>query len=247
VGFGLWRLIRAMRDPLRAVGSETGGAFIERIAIVLSHRLRAYATRMLVLEVGRAAIDLYAGRLVLSEAEVRDAQVRDAAALDAPATPVRIVLAGQVNAGKSSLLNALAQETHCAVGPVPTTARAAEFRLVQDGRPAVSLIDLPGLDAGTTAPELLKEAKRADLILWVAAATQRARAPDRRALDELRAWARAQLSRRAPPVLLALTHVDELRPANEWMPPYDVAAPAVAKARAIRAAMTVAASALDLQ
>jgi predicted GTPase len=129
---------------------------------------------------------------------------------------------------------------------VPTTARAAEFRLVQDGRPAVSLVDVPGLDGGTTTPELLKEAERADLILWVAAATQAARAPDRRALDELRAWARAQLSRRAPPVLLALTHVDQLRPANEWTPPYDVAAPAVAKARAIRAAMTVAAGALDL-
>jgi predicted GTPase len=247
VGFGLWRIIRAMRDPLQAVGSETSGSFGERIAIVLSYRMRAEATHMLVREVGRAAINLYAGRLALSETEVRDAQERDAAAAsEAPAMPVRIVLAGQVNSGKSSLVNALAEESHCATGPVPTTARVAEFRLVHDGRPAVSLVDLPGLDAGTTTPELLKEAGRADLILWVAAATQPARDPDRRALDELRTWARAQLSRRAPPVLLALTHVDELRPANEWTPPYDVATPAVAKARAIRAAMTVAAGALDL-
>ena len=31
----------------------------------------------------------------------------------------------------------------------------------------------------------------------------------------VRAWANAQLARRPPPVLLALTHVDELRPADE--------------------------------
>jgi hypothetical protein len=45
---------------------------------------------------------------------------------------------------------------------------------------------------------------------------------------------------------VALTHVDELRPAAEWMPPYDVAAPAGAKARAIRAAVDAAARALGL-
>jgi hypothetical protein len=44
---------------------------------------------------------------------------------------------------------------------------------------------------------------------------------------------------------LALTHVDELRPANEWMPPYDVAAPAGPKARNIRAAIDSVANALD--
>ncbi len=57
---------------------------------------------------------------------------------------------------------------------------------------------------------------------------------------------RAQLARRPPPVVLALTHVDELRPANEWTPPYDVAAPAAPKARAIRAAIDAVARALDL-
>ena len=228
VGYGLWRLVRVVLNPLQAAGQETSGMFVERTASVLSYRLRAYATRMLVLEVGRAAIDLYSGRLALSAEEVRVAQERDAAAAEPPVAPVRIILVGQVNAGKSSLVNALAQETRSAVGPVPTTARAAEYRLELEGRPAVSLVDLPGL-GGPTAPELLAQAERADLVLWVASATQPARAPDRRGLDEFRAWARAQLVRRPPPVVLALTHVDELRPANEWTPPYDVAMPATAE------------------
>jgi hypothetical protein len=62
-----------------------------------------------------------------------------AAATVDPVMPVRILLAGQVSAGKSSLLNALAQEVRGAVGPVPTTSNASEFLLDQDGWPSVML------------------------------------------------------------------------------------------------------------
>ncbi|HVZ51339.1 MAG TPA: GTPase [Pseudolabrys sp.] len=245
VGTVAWRMIRAALNPLQAAGQEASGAFVDRAATVLSYRLRAYATRLLVLEVGRAAIDLYSGRLALSAAEIRAAQEREAAGLEAPPAPIRIVLVGQVNAGKSSLVNALAQESRCAVGSVPTTARAAEYLIEREGRPIVSLVDMPGL-GDRTEPDLMAQAERADLVLWVASAVQPARAPDRSALDALRAWAGAQLSRRPPPFLLALTHVDELRPAAEWSPPYDIAAPTTPKANAIRNAIDAVARALDL-
>jgi predicted GTPase len=245
VGFGMWRLARAVLNPLQAAGQETSGFIVEKTASVLSYRLRAYATRMLVLEIGRAAIDLYSGKLALSEDELRAARERDAAEEAAPVAPVRIVLTGQTNAGKSSLLNALAQETRCAVGPLPTTSRVFEYQLELEGRPAVSLVDMPGLGE-RTAHELLAQAERADLILWVASAAQPARGPDRQSLDHLRAWAKAQLVRRAPAVLLALTHIDELRPAKEWTPPYDVIAPSGPKSRAIRAAVDAVGRALDL-
>jgi predicted GTPase len=221
--------------------------FLDRTLSVLSYRLRAYATRLFVLEVGRASIDLYSGRLALSDDELRAARESDMAATAEPAAPVRIVLIGQVSAGKSSLLNAMAQQIRGAVGPVPTTSRAAEHLIDLEGRPTVTLVDMPGIgESAETARDLLAQAERADLIMWVASATQPARAPDRKALDDFRTWARAQLARRAPPVLLALTHVDELRPAIEWTPPYDVIAPSGPKARAIRAALDAAARALDL-
>ena len=112
-----------------------------------------------------------------------------------------------------SLLNALAQEVRGAVGPVPTTASASEFLLDQDGRPSVMLVDMPGVDgSAAVTEELLQQAERADLVLWVAAATQAARANDRTALDALRARGAAQVARRPAPILLALTHVDQLRP-----------------------------------
>jgi uncharacterized protein len=193
-------------------------------------------TQQFVLEVGRAAIDLYSGRLALSEEELRLAQERDRAPAAVAVAPVRILLVGQVNAGKSSLVNALALETRCAVGPLPTTARVAEYQLELEGRPAVSLVDIPGLADGF-AQELRAQAERADLVLWVASATQPARSADRQALDDLRSWARAQLARRPPRMVLALTHIDELRPSVEWIPPYDLATPAGPKARNILAAI----------
>jgi predicted GTPase len=207
-------------------------------------RARAWLTQAFVLEVGRAAIDLYSGRLVLSEDELREAAGADAVTPE-PLAPVRLLLVGQTSAGKSSLVNALAHEVRCATGPLPTTARATEYRLAVDGWPAVLIVDTPGV-GDLSAPEVLTHAVRSDLIVWVASATQPARDPDRRALDEFRAWSSAQLERRPPNVILALTHIDELRPASEWTPPYDVAVPAGSKARAIRATIDAIAGALVL-
>jgi uncharacterized protein len=162
LGFGLWRVIRAALNPLQAAGQETSGVFFERTTKVLSYRARAYATRLLILEVGRAAIDLYSGRLALSDIELRSAQERDMAGAAAAPIPVRIILIGQINAGKSSLLNALAQETRCAVGPLPTTASAAEYLLNLEGRPTLILVDMPGTDERADgASELLVQADRA--------------------------------------------------------------------------------------
>lgn len=248
VGFGLWRAVRATLNPIQAVVQEAREFMTEQTQHLLSDRVRAYATRLLVLEVGRAAIDLYSGRLALSDDEVRAARERDLRGLEAAApAPVRILLAGQVNAGKSSLVNAMAREVRCAVGPLPTTSGAAEHPLALEGLPAVVLVDTAGLaDRPASAAELLRQAARADLVLWVAAATQPARGPDRSHLDALRAWANVQVAQRPPSIVLALTHVDELRPAAEWAPPYDVTTPATPKARAIRAAIDAVSGALSV-
>jgi uncharacterized protein len=248
VGYGVWRLLRVALNPLQALGQETSGMMVERTFGVLSYRLRSYATRLLILETGRAAIDLYSGRLTLSEDELRAAQQSDlAAAATRPLAPVRILLIGQVSAGKSSLLNALAQEVRAAVGPLPTTSRVSEHQLELDGLPAAILVDMPGLnDEITTPEELLRQTERADLVLWVASAMQPAREADRKALDAFRGWSKAQLERRPAPLLLALTHIDQLRPSAEWSPPYDIVSPASTKARSIHAAIDAISDTLTL-
>src|SRR5437762_2470005 len=146
-----------------------------------------------------------------------------------------------------AVLNALAREVRAAVGPLPTTTNASEHQLELDGRPAVILVDMAGLnDEVATPEELLRQTERADLILWVASAMQPAREADRKALDAFRGWNKAQLARRPAPLLLALTHIDQLRPSAEWSPPYDIVSAASTKARSIRAAIDAISDTLTL-
>ena len=248
IGYGLWRLTRTALHPLQGVVQEVKDMVVQHTEGVLTQRLRSYATRLLIIETGRAAIDLYSGRLALSEEEVRLASASDMAAFKTSEPgPVRILLAGQVNAGKSSLLNAMAQQPRVAIGPLPTTATAEDHAIAVEGHPAVVIVDTPGLgDDKKSIAALTRYAARCDLVVWVASATQPARGPDREGLDTLRSWAKDRLELRPAPILLALTHVDQLRPATHWNPPYDITTPAGPKASSIRAAMDAVASALDL-
>lgn len=77
------------------------------------------------------------------------------------------------------------------------------------------------------------------MLLWVSSATRAARAMDRAALDAIRK-ATEKAGRHMPPHVLALTHIDSLRPFAEWSPPLDVNAPKSAKESSVRAAMDAA-------
>ncbi len=123
--------------------------------------------------------------------------------------------------------------------PLPGEGARREYLLTASGRPALVVADLPAAEPRAIA----KEAERADLILWVVSATRPDRAADLAGLRALRDWAAQQRQRRTPPVLVAMTHADQLRPAAEWAPPYGPTHP---KARSIAAAREAVAQALDL-
>jgi uncharacterized protein len=234
-----YRIARVAVNPLSGALSEIARALIGPLWGSATVAVRAEVTGHVVRAVGRAAIDLYSGRLRLSEDELRAAAVReDAAATADPVGPVRILLAGQVNAGKSSLVNALAGQVVRQTGVVPSAEPTREVRLEREGRPEVVLIDCEGIGSDPARTDaVIARARTADLVVWVVSATQPARSPDTQALAMLREGAAAAPLRRAPPVLVAVTHVDELSPAREWDPPYDVVADTRPKARAIRAAL----------
>ena len=69
-----------------------------------------------------------------------------------------------------------------------------------------------------------------DLVIWVVPAHRADREIDRAALAELRRHFADRPDRRPPPLLLVLSHVDQLRPWHEWKPPYDLTSPAQPKA-----------------
>lgn len=244
-GYDLWRVVRLL-NPAAAVTQELRERFTRQIYDMGREHLARRLARAYVREVGRAAIDLYGGNLRVArgrlKAHVTDASRQDLADLEArEAEPVRILVAGQAGAGKSSLLNALASTAETVVDPVAgRLARASAYRLTHEGLPAALIIDTPGLAHGGDLAPLLEEADDCDMILWVCAASRAARDIDARALDAIRHHFAAEPNRRRPPMLLVLTHIDTLRPFDEWDPPYDLTATGRPKSVSIRGVMEAA-------
>jgi len=243
-GYDLWRIVRLL-NPVSAVTQELRERFTRQIYDAGRDHLARRLARAFVREVGRAAIDLYGGSLRVSatrlDAHVSAATQRDMTAVDERGgEPIRILVAGQAGAGKSSLVNALANAVEAAVNAVPTTTAFTAYKLTHEGLPAALLIDSPGLAGNGSIAALVQAADGCDMVLWVASAVQAARETDRAAVEAIRTHFAARQHRRQPPMLLVLTQIDRLRPFTEWEPPYDLATPTRSKAASIRAAMEAA-------
>lgn len=176
-------------------------------------------------------------------------------ACEPPEEPVevRIAVVGQVKAGKSSLINALLGHQQAEVDVLPRTQHVQQYTLqfpadgnadkpnAHSDRPAPAepacaraadrlvLLDTAGYgDDGATRAQLaeMHEAlHEADMVLLVMDAASPARRADVQMLADLDGWLQANLHRKLPPVLGVLTHIDCLRPALEWSPPYDWRSP----------------------
>jgi len=229
----------------------------DRLFALTRETLNQWLLRWYVDRVGYHAIELYSGRLLLTK------RIDDAPPLSSETAkilgeehtlqtePLRILVLGQVKAGKSSLVNALFGEVRAATDVVPTTTQLTTYVLE---RPAlggkVILADLGGYEDPSATrgrtDEVLAEAVRSDVLILVLSAVNTAREPDCRLLAQLRERFARQPQLRPPPVIVALTHIDLLRPPLEWTPPYDIITPALPKARSIRDALDAAAAELSL-
>ena len=245
-GYDIWRIIR-MLNPATAVTQELRERLSNQMYRWGREELAKRLARAYVKEVGRAAIDLYAGRLRVApedlEAHVTEASARDRKAAKIKAEPLRLLLGGQVNAGKSSLVNALLNAISAGSDALPLTNQFTAYEIKREGVPQALIIDSPGLDSAEQPLEkLVGEAIQADLIIWVASAVRADRDLDARALAAIRDYFVKHPNRRRPPMMLVLSHIDRLRPMHELAPPYDLADTANPKAASIRAAMDAAGS-----
>lgn len=246
VGYDAYRVIRPAINLPGAILAEVRG-WLSSLAGKLAHdEIAGVVVRALVLEFGRSAIDLYGGRLAIDAADAARATSTATREEDArpplPAEPPRILLAGQINAGKSSLVNALIRgEIGATVDVLAQDHGFVPHRLVIDGTEEARLVESPGLrDDDAAQEQLLKYARDSDLIVWCAAADRADRATDRTMLDRLRDAFATDAQHSLPPLLLALTGVDRLRPVTEWEPPYNVADEIGDKAVTMRAAIDAA-------
>lgn len=229
----------------------------ERLFDLTWETLNQWLLRWYVDRVGYHAIELYSGRLLLTRRldgapPLSPETAKILTEEQTPHTePLRILVLGQVKAGKSSLINALFGEVRAATDVLPATAQLTAYVLERPSLGGkVILSDLGGYEDPSATQErteeALAEAVRSDVLILVLSAVNAAREPDRRLLAQLRERFARQPNLTPPPMVVALTHIDLLRPPLEWAPPYDIVTPASPKARSIRGALDAVAAELSL-
>ncbi len=256
--YDLYRLYQMLSPLLNPQSGVLRLLVTDRLFDLTKATVSQWLLRWYVDRVGYHAISLYSGKLLLTRrgenltplqpataAELAQAET-EAEAIE----PLHVLILGQVKAGKSSLVNALLGTMCAATDSVPTTTQVTPYVLEQiAGEGRIVLQDMGGYEDPSAPPErkvqALEAAIRADVVILVASAVNAARAPDRQLLEEFRAHFAVHLELRPPPVFVALSHIDLLRPPLEWSPPYNVATPDTPKAHSIRGALDAVAA--DLQ
>ena len=246
-------------NPVAALTAELRDHFTQRIFTNLSDKVQIDLKRLLLQELAQVGMDLYSGRLKSSAEELSSYQSQsqkdDLRNQVEPVEPLRVVLIGQISAGKSSLVNALTKTMQAETDILPTTDSttvhtlnlpAGANQVDGDNTPVFTadsamtdmhLIDTPGLidePASIEATTLI--ARQADLIIWVTRATQPAKSPEALLYKSIKQSRVDEPQRRPPSMLLIVSHVDQLRPQTLWQPPYDLASDEP-KAQNIKAAI----------
>jgi predicted GTPase len=215
-GFGhfAYRLFRAIPNLPAAVIREMGDAVTSGNNAMLTGELQVVGQRILFEEIAKTATELYSGRLRMSDAELLDSILQDAnidrARLAVPDAPLRIAIAGQVSAGKSSLANALLGHDAAETDMPPTTDRQTAYAGEILGMPC-HILDLPGLDgSGVATQATLEEALRCDILLWALPVNRPGREIDRTAIAAIRTQFAERPNRRIPPLIGVVTFCDRL-------------------------------------
>ncbi|PWE29544.1 GTPase [Pararhodobacter marinus] len=208
-GFLAWRGVRLVMNPAVGLLREAERVLATGLQDRLTDKFRRDAQAILLEESAQAAIDLYSGRLKVSEQDLTRLGARVTVPDARPEGAVQIVIVGQTSAGKSTLLNALLEEDSAETDAAPTT-EAASGHMTESG---VRLIDTPGLD-GTDrmARAIAAQMVAADLVIWVHRANRPGRAADTALQAAFDAAMTRDPARRHPPVIHVANAADLLLP-----------------------------------
>jgi len=253
----LYRVVALILNPATGLARELGNIAQSKMLDASADETKRWVVQFAVRKTGFYAIELYSGHLALRGVEFapyKTERSQRAIAEDVgrkailKEEPLRILVLGQVKAGKSSLINAMFGETRAAVDVVPRTRDVEPYLLERDGVRKAIILDTAGYEDASRTKDAVDQARdeimRSDLVLLVVSAATAARDADRRLLNEVRELFQRNPNAEFPPLVVALSHVDRLRPFREWNPPYDLAQPQSEKARQIRD--SVEATAADL-
>ena len=243
-----YRILSFLVNTPAAVLRESRDKLFGRLQKLSVEALKRWAIGFLC-EAGYYAIQLYGQYLRLDDAECSDELQKQSRAEVGVAAeerealekePLRLLVVGQVKAGKSSLINALFGECRAATDVIPTTRRVESYVLEREGLRQAVILDTAGYD--DEGPQPLVDALgdhlfRSDIVLCVCSVTSAARSADRAFLDMLRESFQNRPDRPMPVMIVVATKIDLLRPLAQWSPPYCLCPPDGAKAEQIVAAV----------
>ncbi|ODM41370.1 GTPase family protein [Cereibacter johrii] len=224
-----WRIYRLLSNPPAGMLQELSGFLHSGVSETLSESFQRELRELLLEEVAHAAVQLYSGRMRFSDAELLGMELetsgRDRESLARPDEPVRILVVGQISAGKSTLVNAILRENLTETDMAPTTDRLIAYDVEIAGVPC-RLLDTMGLDGSAGVRDrVAAEMMQSDLVLWAVRADRPARAPDAALMQAFQTLCASQPNRRFARIVAIATFADRLvsvRDAPEgWLPPTD--------------------------
>lgn len=215
--------------------------------------LRDWFIGFYVRKIGDYAIAIYRGQPTVANGidigyQEANAGLKPDYAADDIAEPLRILVLGQTGSGKSSCINALFGQAVAEADVIPSTKGLTAYLLNKPMLARAIVYDSEGY--GSDSEQLIEavgaEVLRCDMIILVMSALNPARDYDGRLIQHLRALHAGRPDKMMPPIVVALTHIDQLRPLREWNPPYNIAKPDNPKAESIRSAMQIVADELQI-
>ncbi|MEQ1577972.1 MAG: GTPase domain-containing protein [Hyphomicrobium sp.] len=225
--YDIWRIIRLI-NPAAAATQEIREQLTRRAYDWGREELAKRLAQAYVREAGRAAIDLYSGRMRLamkSALSTTAAQGQADSAAD-DQEPVRILVAGLPGSGRSRLIDALLERPLAFSASMPDSKEYVAHVLPLNASNQALLIEGPDAPttAGTAINRFYSAAGQSDVIIWVTSATSTAHAAERQILDEVRRQSASRIRRKPQPILGVLTNLDEAQSAH--MPGSDISATA---------------------
>lgn len=230
--YDFYRALRPFANPGSALVSElrllASGKAVEQVSKNTTNWILARVAE----GGGKHLINLYSGQVYDAaglSASIRAGEEKQGPELGAGAA-LKILVLGQVNAGKSSLINALFGEVRSLSHHLPETQGFLHFEKEIEGVGKARLIDSPGYGEGGEAGQILAKVREhmrdVDMIILVTPANQAAREADVELARSLKRWREEDPKACPPPFVVVASKIDLLRPLQNWNPPYNLSDPA---------------------